>query len=220
MENKCAKLSNCSNEFKSKSEHEKFLREYPALFNRKIMYEVLAELGIRVRMCEGVADHTIALYASGFAETATKMTSDDVKSHHPHVSDIRARRFTVLSKTSCFNVYNLEAGYLSTKYLTSIFKNAMNKNNTTADDDLSAKLVPVFHLKSALSYFGLKNHLSWIYFCILLGNTDDPELSRNYRYLEFNGLDMKLSNVTKLIENVKTNEKTLEGEISIYFKAL
>lgn len=49
IENKCMQLSNTrNNSFQKTEEHEKFLSEYPAMFDRIVLQEVIYELGIKV----------------------------------------------------------------------------------------------------------------------------------------------------------------------------
>lgn len=232
MEHKCALISNCVREFKNKSEHENFLSEYPALFNRTILYNVLAELGVNVKMSDGLADHTIALYANGFAETTTTMTKEQKNSttttaigrgrgriNQSNVGEQKRislgdnyKKLTVMSKASFFNVYNLEGGYVCTKYLTALFR-----KKSCDEFDLGSQLVPVYHLKSLMAHFGLEDHLTWIYFCILCGNTDDPELSRNQSYTEFNNLDVKMGKFCyAVVEDMKIKEKSFKGSRKLY----
>lgn len=184
LDSRCEQMNNLGNVFRGVEEYERFLCEFPALFNRMVLYEVLSELGVKTRMTDGAADYAVALYANGINE--------------------EGKKFTVVSKASFFNIYNLEKGYLCSKHLISIFK-AYSEGG-----DLAEALVPVFHLSSLLSYFCLDSPLTWIYFCILCGNTDDVELSRNYKYFEENGVDSR--DFTHIIAHIKLNENHLRGE--------
>jgi hypothetical protein len=138
-----ANLSREEPESERQARHFNELLEYPALFNRTIFYELLNELGIKYAMSEHLADHAIALYACGF-------------------NDLN-ENYTVLSKASFFNIYNLQAGYLSTKYLHAELANI-------EQFDPEKTLLPVFYLKNLLRFFCFESQRTWIYFCVLLGS--------------------------------------------------
>lgn len=185
LEQKIARVANVKLEDSpalDQKDHIELLKEFPSLFNRSILYKILQELRINYSMCEGMADHVIALYANG------------------HNS--KQEKFTVMSKASFFNVYNLEKGYLSTKYAFSIFENIQNLDPDTT-------LYPVFKLSKIMKFFRLEKQITWIYFCILCGNNDDEELKRNITYLKEFNIDTRGGNLTHLIAHCKLEEEHL-----------
>ena len=182
IEQRIARIANLKFDEKSeltKEDHFNLLKEYPSLFNRNILYCLLNELQIDYKMCVGLADHIIALYANG------------------HNS--KKQKFTVMSKASFFNVYNLEKGYLSTKYALKIFESL----------ELETNKFPVFRLDKLMSFFHLESYKTWIYFCIILGNNDDIELRRNTAYLKEFNIDTRGGNLDHLIAHCKIEEKRL-----------
>jgi hypothetical protein len=160
------------------------LQKYPSLFNRMIFYELLNELDIKYSMTELAADHAIALYANGFNDT------NDA--------------YTVLSKASFFNIYNLTQGYLCTRYLGKELENVDKLSPTET-------LLPVFHLNKLLQFFCLESQRTWIYFCILLGNNDDAELGRNTNYFRQYRIDTRYGQYPfeHLVAHIRMNEKRL-----------
>ncbi|CAF1031044.1 unnamed protein product [Brachionus calyciflorus] len=183
LEQRITRMANLNSEecpSLSKEDHFKMLKDQPSLFNRKILYNLLNELGINYKMCEGLADHVIALYANGHNE--------------------KKEKFTVMSKASFFNVYNLENGYLSTKYVVNIFQNPIS---------ISSEKFHIFRLKKLMDFFRLESHKTWIYFCILLGNNDDVELRRNSNYFKEFHIDTRGGNLEHLIAHCKLEEERL-----------
>ena len=167
-----------------KVKHLEDLQQVPPLFSKMIMYEILHELNINYAMTEHMADYAIALYANG---------------HNP-----KSEKYTVLSKASFFNLYNLEKGYMSTKYLKGLFENDMS------GFDPAKKQFPIFYMSKLLEFFQFESHLTWIYFCIMLGNNDDIELKRNVNYFKLYNIDTRNSRLLyeHLLAHMRVNEKS------------
>ncbi|RNA40595.1 asteroid 1 -like protein [Brachionus plicatilis] len=183
LEQRVSRVANLSQDDKPKlspQDHFMVLREQPSLLNRQILYNLLIELDISYRMCQGAADHVIALYANG---------------HNP-----AKQTFTVMSKASFFNVYNLQKGYLSSKYAFKIFENL---------HQMDMAKFPVFRLQKLVHLFRLESHRTWIYFCIMLGNNDDPELKRNTLYFKEYKINTSGGCMDHLIAHLKLEEKIL-----------
>lgn len=183
LEQRVKRMANLTDNFgpkMSQMEQLMILKEHKSLFNRHILFNLLNELDIYYEMSEGAADHVIALYANGHNPTRDK--------------------FIVMSKASFFNIYNLEKGYLSTKYALKIFQNL---------DQIDQAKFPVFFLNKLLNYFCLESHKTWIYFCIMLGNNDDPELKRNSVYFKEYKINISGGCMDHLIAHLKLEEKTL-----------
>lgn len=183
LEQRVIRMANLSQDLRpkiSKKEQLMVYKEHPSLFNRHILFNLLDELDINYQMSEGAADHVIALYANGHNPTRDK--------------------FTVMSKASFFNVYNLDKGYLSSKYALKIFENLKLSDQTK---------FPVFCLNKLLNFFRFESHKTWIYFCIMLGNNDDPELKRNFVYFKEYKINTSGGCMDHLIAHLKLEEKTL-----------
>ena len=184
LENKVAYNANISTSpgrpVLSDVEYLQNLRECPALFNKMILFKVLNELNINYAMAESLADHVIAAYASG--------------------KNPSKQKFTVMSKASFFNVYNLDGGYLCSAYVMKKFEKVDCLNEDTE--------FGVFHLKKLLKHVGFESQLTWIYFCILMGNRDDADLSRNINYFKEHKISTKES-FDNLLEHMKDQEKKL-----------
>ena len=163
-------------------EHLQNLEQYPALFNKMILFKVLNELDINYTMCDGLADHIISVYSNG-------------------CNPVTDKRFTVMSKASFFNIYNLEGGYLCSKYVTSMFQDVDSLNDNTE--------FGVFYLKNLLKHFGFQSQLTWIYFCILMGNSDDADLARNFAYFKEHNIDTRQGNYIRLAGHLRAEEKNL-----------
>jgi hypothetical protein len=188
LKQKVFRNANISTENSEKSEIEKKIEHFnnliscPSLFNRMVLYKVLNDLNISYIMCEGLADHVIAVYANGFNK--------------------KEQTFTVMSKASFFNVYHLKGGYLSTKYVMEKFKDIENLNQDTE--------FSVFYLDKLLKHFCLENKQTWEYFCILLGNKDDEELPRNISYFKAYNIDTRHGNFLQLLSHLKIEEGYLQ----------
>jgi hypothetical protein len=155
------------------------LKKTPPLFFRTVMYKVLRELDIMHFMSDGMADHAIACYANGFNDNGTFGT--------------------VLSMDSDFYAYNLKNGYLSFKYFTPLLGNLNKLKGSTK--------VPVFYVSRLMEIVEIKNFQTWLYFCILLGESD-INLSLNTIYMSKNSLKNKID----LINHLQTNENKFIDE--------
>lgn len=139
-----------------------------------ILFDILKELNINYKMAKGMADHAIACYSNGFNDTG--------------------QYFTVLSRDSYFNVYNLEHGYVSWNFVTDILTDIDNLNRKTQ--------VPVYYLNNMLKFLGI-DHLTWIYYCVISGDYDIG-LYKNIAYLRSNSLAPK--NHQSILEHLKRNQ--------------
>ena len=164
-------------------EHMSNLEMYPALFNKMILFKVLNELGIKYVMLDGLADHVIAVYANGLNPPSNQTP------------------LTVMSKASFFNVYNLRGGYLCSKYVMSMFQDVDSVSENTE--------FGVFYLRNLLKHFGFESQLTWIYFCVLMGNSDDSDLSRNFGYFKEHNIDTRQNNFVRLGGHLRGEEKKL-----------
>ena len=131
-------------------------------------------------MADGFADHSIAVHANQ-----------------------GPKKFTVFSGDSCFYVYDLKGGYIANKgkLIEDLFKNPLKIHSET--------LVPVFTLESFMKYLNIKNHITWIYFCMILGD-EDIGLFRNTRYLNSIGVDPRLDiPLMRLADHLSNFESSL-----------
>lgn len=180
FEDKIYKIANLPTKWKPnpyKNEQYEALTQHPPFFIRMIIFDLVKELNINYSMSNGMADHAVACFANGFNE--------------------ESKYYTVLSRDSYFYAYDLKKGYLSFKYLIEKLKDSTNLNALTE--------VPVFNVKSLLHYFELASYKTWIYFCILMGDSDQG-INRNIAYFRAKGIDTRNGNWTNLIKYLKRNE--------------
>ena len=125
-------------------------------------------------MTEGMVDHACACYANG---------------HNPAGSF-----FTVLSRDSYFNVYQLRNGYISLRYVDEMIMSGRFNAHT---------LMPVFNVEKFCKHLGLE-WTTYFYFCVLCGDYD-AGFDRNLGY--FNSL--------KTNEKISTTERSLNWMSSL-----
>ncbi|RNA19003.1 hypothetical protein BpHYR1_044920 [Brachionus plicatilis] len=170
LKNKVSRMA----DFYADKNYSHFANEFNPLFSRNVLIEALIHVGIDYVMTSEMKVHGVACYANG---------NNPVKGF-----------FTVLSKDSYFNVYYIEKGYVSWKYVADIFKNLSNIKS-----DLE---VPVFYLRNLLASSRI-SFKSWIYFCILLGD-HDFELGKNAKFYQKYKLDMW--KFYKVLDHFRQNE--------------
>lgn len=154
-----------------------FLKNFNPLFSNIVLVEALTNVGIDYLIAADMKVHAVACYANG--------------------NNSNKGFFTVLSRDSYFNVYYIEKGYVSWRYVMDIFKDFSKINK-----DLE---IPVFYLRNLLAYYRI-SFKTWIYFCILLGDYDF-DLDKNIKFYKKYKLDLKTSVYHKVLDHFRYNEK-------------
>lgn len=150
------------------------LKTNNCLFSKNILYEIFDELEISYLTEMQMVD--IAAYANGLGP--------------------KKEKFTVLSKDTYFNAFNLEKGYLSWYYANDLFRDIQKLNESS--------MISIFYLDKWLNYFNL-NYMSWIWFNILCG--DNIKINKNEAYFPFRcHLDR---DIIRLIDHLRMNERNL-----------
>jgi hypothetical protein len=163
----------------NEEEHLDTLNKYPPIFVRMIIFNSVNELDIPYKMSEGMAYHSVACYAQGFNKDGLK--------------------YTVLSWNSYFYAYNLDNGYVSFKDLINILKEPSNLSSSTE--------VHVYYLKRLLSHLKLSSYLTWLYFCVLLGDYDIG-FDRNIGYFREKRINTR-DGFMNLINHLRQNESSM-----------
>jgi hypothetical protein len=164
----------------NEEDHLDTLNKFPPIFVRMVIFNLVKELGILYEMSEGMADHSVACYAQGYNKDGLK--------------------YTVLSCDSYFYAYNLDNGYVSFKDLMNSLKEPKNLSNETE--------VHVYYLENLLSCLKLSSYLTWLYFCVLLGDYDIG-LDRNIGYFKQKRIDTRNGNFMNLIAYLRQNESSM-----------
>jgi hypothetical protein len=68
----------------------------------------------------------------------------------------------------------------------------------------------VFYLSKLLHFAGFTSQLTWIYFCVLMGNRDDADLSKNITYFRQHRIETRHDFTYKnVISHLRKEEKTM-----------
>jgi hypothetical protein len=183
FEKKIQNIANLPTKFnaaENEEDHLDTLNKFPPIFVRMVIFNLVNELDISYKMSEGMAYHSVACYAQGYNDDGLK--------------------YTVLSWNSYFYAYNLDNGYVSFKYLINSLKEPSNLSNKTE--------VNVYYLKHLLSHLKLSSYLTWLYFCVLLGDYDIG-IDRNISYFRQKRIDTRNGNIMNLIVHLRQNESSM-----------
>ncbi|RNA43531.1 hypothetical protein BpHYR1_028496 [Brachionus plicatilis] len=153
------------------------LKFNPGLFNKSVIIQAIKDLNISY--LETNNNEFLAYYANGFNSTKSL--------------------YTIFSKDSYYNVYDLQKGYFSWSYGMEFIKKFEQFDDNTS--------LPIFYLCDFLNFVQLK-HESWIYFCILNGDKD--EIERNLEFIGSKKFDYLLNSMRMFeLKNLRNNFRNI-----------
>ena len=99
-------------------------------------------------------------------------------------------------------MYDLAEGYLCSSYALEQLANVDSLNENTE--------FSVFYLSKLLRFAGFTSQLTWIYFCVLMGNRDDEDLAKNITYFRQHRIETRHDFTYKsLISHLRKEEKSM-----------